>query len=206
MKTIKYFLVAAAIGACNVLVHAQTGLVRMNISYAPSFPTGSFHKFINDPSYSGFDMAFMYGINDKVSVGFNTGFRDYYQKYPRQVYKLADGGDISAVVSNSVQTVPLMLKANYNLRTGKRLQPFAGVAAGGNLVLYRQFLGEFGSSKNKFTFEAQPELGIYMAFNGHSEAGITLSGVYNFIPFNYAGVSNLNSAGIKLGISFPMRD
>ncbi len=76
-----------------------------------------------------------------MAVGFGTGFQDFYQKYPRQVYKAADGSDISAVVSNSVQTVPLLAKFRYYFSPGKREQPFAGAGVGGDMVLYRQFLG-----------------------------------------------------------------
>lgn len=205
MKTIKYFWVLYIISVCNTAVHAQSGIAKLNINYVASFPTGSFHQFISNPSYNGFDVSFLYGINNKFSVGFNTGFSDYYQKYPRQVYQTTEGGDISAVVSNSIQTIPLLLKVNYNFNTGRRLQPYVGVAAGGNIVFYQQLLGEFGSKQNMFKLEAQPEIGLYLPFKKHSEAGITLSGVYNIIPFNYGGLNNLNNVGIKLGISFPAK-
>lgn len=206
MKTIKKIGSFLLIIICSIPVHAQQGEVKMNFNYGISFPTGSFHQFIKNTSFNGFEGSFLYGVNKNVSLGLASGYNEFYQKYPRQIYKTAGGDAISAVVSNSIQTIPLLLKANYNFSPEKRIQPYAGIAAGGAFTFYQKLLGEFGSTQNQFKFETQPELGIYMPFNKHSEAGITLSAVYTIIPYNYGGVSNLNSAGIKLGISFPTKN
>jgi len=205
MKTIKIFLVFAICAFFISSAKAQSGVTKVEVGYSASFPTSSFKDFIGDASYRGVDLRIMHGINDKLSVGFGTGFQDFYQKYPRQVYKLSDGSDISAVVSNSVQTVPLLARVQYNFVPGNRVQPFVGAGVGGNMVLYRQYLGEFGDSKNKFAFQAQPTAGIYFPFREAGSTGLTLSGYYNIIPFRYNGSTNLNSFGVSLGISLPTR-
>lgn len=207
MKTGKLFMMIVLLATAGLPLYAQQGLLKLNLQYSAAIPSGSFHQFISHASFRGFDASLLYGINDKLSLGFNTGFQDFYQKYPRQVYKTTDGSDISAVVSNSVQTVPLMAKATYKLVTGKKLQPYAGLAAGGNMALYRQYLGEFSTGdKNKFSFQAQPEIGVYIPFSKESESGVTISGVYNFIAFHYNGLDNLNHFGIRVGVSFPTRN
>ncbi|KAK6031632.1 S-adenosyl-methyltransferase MraW [Ostertagia ostertagi] len=94
-------------------------------------------------------------------VGIETGSQAFYQKYPRQLYKTADGGDLSAVVSNSVQTAPILLKAQYNLMPNRMIQPFVALATGGNIITYDQYAGEFSNdAKTKFGFAARPEAGV----------------------------------------------
>jgi opacity protein-like surface antigen len=205
MKNIKILLLMV-IGLVSIsTVKGQKGITKVEVNYSANFPTSSFKDLVSDPSFRGIDLKIMHNINDKMSVGLTTGFQDFYQKYPRAVYKLGDGSEVSAVVSNSVQTVPLLATFHYNFSPTQRLQPFAGVGVGGNMILYRQFLGEFSDSKNKFAFQAQPKIGVYFPFREGGPTGLTLSGYYNIIPFKYNGTTNLNSFGVSLGISFPTR-
>ena len=205
MKTIKIISLLAISAFFILPAHAQKGVGKIDVSYSAAYPTGSFKDFVSDGSYRGVDIKILFGKNDKLSVGFGTGFQDFYQKYPRQVYKLPDGSDVSAVVSNSLQTVPLLARAEYNFIPQNRVQPFVAAGVGGDLVLYRQYLGEFGDSKNKFAFQAQPEAGVFFPFRAGGLTGIKVSGYYNIIPFNYNGMGNLNNFGFKVGISFPTR-
>jgi opacity protein-like surface antigen len=206
MKNIKIVLLLITVFITITTVKAQQGLTKIEVGYSAAFPTSSFKDLISDGSFRGVDLKILHNINDKMSVGLTTGFQDFYQKYPRAVYKLADGSEVSAVVSNSVQTVPLLATFHYNFSPQQRLQPFIGAGVGGDIVLYRQFFGEFGDSKNKFAFQAQPKVGVYFPFREGGPAGLTLSGYYNIIPFKYNGTTNLNSFGVSLGISFPTRN
>lgn len=207
MKNIKIVLLFLITGFISITtVKAQQGLTKIEVGYSAAFPTSSFKDLVSDPSFRGIDLKILHNINDKMVVGLTTGFQDFYQKNPRAVYKLNDGSEVSAVVSNSVQTVPLLATFQYNFSLQQRLQPFAGVGVGGNMVLYRQFLGEFGDSKNKFAFHAQPEAGVYFPFREGGPTGLTLTGYYNIIPFKYNGTTNLNSFGLSLAISFPTRN
>lgn len=206
MKNIKLvlFLLAGFVGIHTA--RAQKGLTKVEVNYSAAFPTSSFKDLISDGSFRGVDLKILHNINDNMAVGLTTGFQDFYQKYPRALYKLSDGSDISAVVSNSVQTVPLLATFHYNFQPQKRIQPFVGAGVGGDIVLYNQYLGEFSDSKSKFAFQAQPKIGLYYPFRQGGLTGITLSGYYNIIPFKYNGTTNLNSFGFTLGISFPTKN
>ncbi|MBS1576832.1 MAG: hypothetical protein JST09_16160 [Bacteroidetes bacterium] len=206
MKNSKIVLLLMLSVAGIVKVNAQQGLTKVEVNYSAAFPTSSFKDLISDGSFRGIDLKILHNINDKIAVGLTTGFQDFYQKYPRAVYKLNDGSDVSALVSNSVQTVPLLATFHYNFSPQQRLQPFVGAGVGGDIVLYRQYLGEFGNSKNSFAFQAQPRVGLYFPFREGGTTGLTLSGYYNIIPFKYNGTTNLNSFGVSLGISFPTRN
>jgi opacity protein-like surface antigen len=186
-------------------LQAQEGRLNLNINYSINTPTGDFKDFVNKTSYRSWAASLLYGINDKLSVGFGTGFQDFYQKYPRQVYKLEGGGDISAVLSNSVQAIPLLAQVQYNFTPEARVQPYVGVGVGGNLILYRQYLGEFGSSKNKFGFAARPEAGVFVPFRKGGPAGITLRADYNYMPVSYNDLQGMDNWGAGVGVKFPLQ-
>lgn len=187
------------------MAQAQEGRVSLNLNYSINSPTGSFKDFIDKTSYRNWAASLLYGINDKLSVGLGTGFQDFYQKYPRQVYKLEGGGDISAVVSNSVQAIPLLAQVQYNFTPRAAVQPYVGVGVGGNLVLYRQYLGEFGNSKNKFGFAARPEAGVFIPFRKGGPAGITLRADYNYMPVKYNDLDGMSNWGAGIGVKFPLQ-
>ena len=115
MKNIKTIITLLIIPLCFSLpATAQTQSLKLDLNYNYSIPTGNFKRdIISNSSSSGFMGSLMYPFSDKWSVGLAYGFQDYYQKYPRALYHLSKTQDISAVVSNSVQTTPIMVKAKY---------------------------------------------------------------------------------------------
>ncbi|WP_315820858.1 outer membrane beta-barrel protein [Paraflavitalea speifideaquila] len=187
------------------MAQAQVGRLNVNINYSINTPTGDFKDFVNKTSYRSWAASLLYGINDKLSVGFGTGFQDFYQKYPRQVYKLEGGGDISAVLSNSVQAIPLLAQVQYNFTPQAAVQPYVGIGVGGNIILYRQYLGEFGNSKNKFGFAARPEAGVFIPFRKGGPAGITVRADYNYMPVNYNDLKGMDNWGAGIGVKFPLQ-
>jgi outer membrane protein W len=205
MKTIKIFLLFAVSALFVSSADAQRGDTKIEIGYSVSFPASSFKDFIGDASPRGIDLRIMHNITDKIAVGFGTGFQDFYQKYPRQVYKLSDGSDVSAVMTNSVQTIPLLARFQYNFTPTARVQPFVGAGVGGDMIMYHQYLGEFDQSKSGFAFQAQPTAGIYFPFRQGGRSGLSLSGYYNVIPYKYNGTTNLNSFGVSLSVSLPTK-
>ncbi|MCG2615499.1 porin family protein [Terrimonas sp. NA20] len=188
--------------------YAQKGEFRGTASYSAAMPLGSFKEnVVSKTSFRGVDINLLYGISDKVSVGFTTGYQDFYEKYPRQVYKLSDGSDVSAVISNSVQQIPLLATARYNFMTEGAIRPYALAGIGGNLVLNRQFLGEYtNDNTSRFALSARPELGVFIPFGKESETGINVGAYYNYVRYNKGDIDNMNSVGIRLGIGFPMRN
>ena len=206
MKLRNIVFTLVSIFAFAGMVQAQRGTARLDLSYTAGLPLGSFKENLNETSFRGFNGALMFGVNDNVSVGISAGFQDFYQKHPRQLYKLDDGSDISAVLSHSIQTIPIMAKAGYQFQPGAVVQPYAALSVGGNMITYSELLGEFGGQQAKFGFAARPEAGIYIPFKKDGESGLKLGASYNIMPFKeLPGFKNLNHLGIHAGISVPMR-
>jgi len=204
MKKIKYAMAGFAL-LFSAAAFAQNDGFTLKLNYSVAVPTGASKELISKTSYVGFGAELMYHLNNQFSLGLESGSQNFYQKYPRQLYKAADGSDLSAVVSNNVDMVPILLKAQYNLLPEGIVQPFVALGAGGNIIVYDQYAGEFSNdNKTKFSFAARPEAGVYVPFRKGSGAGFSLSAGYNFMQFNYNGLNNLNNITARAGVSFPL--
>ncbi len=203
----KRILLAVIAGVFSLsAVQAQKGLTKLDLGYNVALPLGDFKATsVNNTSYRGFQASVLYGINNKLSIGLGTGFQDFYQKDPRQVYKLTDGSDVSAVLTKSIQTIPVLATAKYNFTPNAAVQPYAALGVGGNLISYNQLLGEFGNQQSKVGFAARPEAGVYIPFKKNGVSGISVGASYNIMPFTQLGSSNLNNLGLHAGISIPLR-
>jgi len=185
---------------------AQQGEVRMTLSLAGASPLGEFKNLVSKTTFRGGDVLILYGINDRLGVGLNIGFQDFYEKYPRSVYKLSDGSDISAVLTNSVQTIPFIATARYNLKPGGYFQPFLSAGAGGAVVMNSQYVGEYPNEEDKVSFAVRPGAGIFIPFHKNGEVGVNLGVNYTFIPYKQTDISNLSYLGFTIGIGFPARN
>jgi outer membrane protein W len=205
MKTIrKIILPIIAIFFIQTNLWSQEGLWKINPEYSVAIPTGALKNLTDKTSLRGWNVSALYGVTDQLSVGLATGFQDFYQKYPRTVFH-EPGSDFSAVITNSIQVIPIMLKAKYQFSQQGFVQPYASLAAGGNFVQYQKYYGQFVDSRSKFGFAAQPELGINIPIGEMKRTGINLAAAYNFMPFKYNDADGFNHISLKAGVNIPLR-
>jgi opacity protein-like surface antigen len=204
MKNNKLFFLPVVFLLSAFAVKAQKGETKFNISYSAALPTGSFKNVVSENSFRGFSAGVLHGVSENVSLGLVTGFQDFYQKYPRQLYKLSDGSDLSAVLTYSIQTIPVLAEVKYNFTPNGKIQPYAAIGAGGNLITYNQLFGEFGDKQAKIGFAARPEAGLQIPF-GKGGAGFSVGASYNIMPFKQDNLKNLNTIGLQAGFNIPMR-
>ncbi len=204
MKKMRFLLLVTIATLLGAAAYSQQGTWKLNLNWGAAFPTGNHKTMFNDPSYRGWSGAILYGATDKLQVGLEAGFQDFYQKTARAVYS-EGGSDISAVITNSIQTIPLMVKGKYMFTNEGFARPFASLAVGGNLVQYRKFYGQFSESDTKFGFAAQPELGLHIPVGRSGNTGIHIAAGYNLMPYKFGDADGLNSAVLKAGISVPLR-
>src|SRR5687768_10049116 len=113
MKTgLKFFMAFISIMVFQTKGWSQQGMWRITPGYSVGIPVGNFSNIVDEVSLRGWSVNILYGASDQLSIGLSGGFQDFYQKYPRAVLH-EEGSDISAVISNSVQTIPVMVKAKY---------------------------------------------------------------------------------------------
>jgi hypothetical protein len=187
---------------------AQRGEMKLNLYYNYGIPSGTFQSDViskGSPRGGGGDI--LYNINRVWSVGMSAAFQDYYQKYPRAVYNTGKNEQISAVLSNSIQTTPILAKAVFNPLGRKRssIQPYLSAGAGVSLVSDKQYLGQFESSDASTVFTGQVGAGVQIPFGKFSNAGLMVGANYNYVPYNRNELSNLNTVDLRLGIYLPLR-
>jgi opacity protein-like surface antigen len=178
--------------------------VQFKIGYNTGMPLGTFKEFMGKNSFRGFRGELGLPVSERLKVGLGVSYNDYYEKLPRQIYETKDG-TISAVVSNSIQTTPIQLKASYDLTTGT-IRPYVGLGAGGNLVSYAHYLGEFGNRESKMKLSASAEAGLTIPFNKQTRAsGLDIGAHFNYMPYNRNNLNNLNNWGIHAAVFFPLK-
>ncbi len=198
------------IAACFLTMSASAqDKLKLELSYDISSPLGSFkNDYINKTSFRGGSGELSYSFNPNFSLGLYSGFQSYYQKYDRQVYKLQGNQVISAVVSNSMDIVPLLLRGTFyplGSSATAKIQPYVSAGAGVSFVNYSQYLGEFGGSQTSATFAAQAGAGIVIPFGSIDQNGIKIGATYNYTSYNQNSISKLNSVGVNAGVVFGLK-
>ena len=182
---------------------AQKGAVKFDLNYNYSIPVNGFKSdLISNSSPRGIRGGLTYSLNDQLSLGIESGWQDYYQKYPRATYSIGKSQDISAVLSNSIQTTPFLLKANYSLLKSAPIKPFISVGAGANLIDFNQYFGEFVTGNTSVGFIAQGGLGVMIPFRKNSGSAISISGNYDYSPYKKFGYNDLNTINLQAGVVF----
>lgn len=206
-KNFKKIIGALAILLCFALpASAQKGVVKFDLNYNYSFPLSSFkNDLVSNNSPRGFMAGVLYNFSDKLSGGVGFGFQDYYQKYSRQLYHLSNTQDISAVLSNSIQQTPVLVKAKYFPGSGSFLKPYISVGAGANIIDFKQYFGEFGSSQTNVGFRGEAGVGVMIPFKKTGSSGINIGATYDYAPYNKYGYKDLSSANIQAGVVIPLK-
>lgn len=206
MKKIKIIIAALGIICFSQSANAQKGTFKLDLNYNYSLPISGFKSdLVSVNSPRGFMGGLMYSFNDKLSAGLGFGFQDYYQKYPRALYPLSKSQEVSAVLSNSIQTTPVILKAKYFPLSASFLKPYVSVGAGANIIDFNQYLGEFGSGQTNVGFRAQGGLGVMIPFTKFSSSGINVGATYDYAPYHKFGYNDLSSVNFQAGVTINLK-
>ena len=207
MKKIKIMFVAfCSLLFTTISAEAQDGRLKLHLNYNYSVPTGGFNSdLVSNSSPRGFNGSLMYTFNNNWEGGLSVGYQDYYQKYGRTVYALSKTQDLSAVVSNSIQTTPVLLTARFFPLNSPFVKPYISAGAGINIIDFRQYLGEFGSEQTNAGFLAQGGLGVTIPFGKLKTSGVEIGGNYDYFPYNKYGYNDLNTVNAHAGVFFQIR-
>ncbi|HSR40288.1 MAG TPA: hypothetical protein VLL95_15365 [Phnomibacter sp.] len=205
------------------MAQPKKGDAYMSIFYSAAVPTGNFKSsFVDRTSWRGSAIDLMWYVSDELALGASLAFQDFYQKTPRDLYQLSDGSDMSAVRSRSLQTIPLMMKANYfpvkmktasgtvlagnRVEPGLQVLPYFSLGAGVNMVPYQQLYGIFTSADDfRAGFAAMAGAGLKVPFGRFMQNGFVLEANYNLMPFNHFVMTNVNHFNFRLGFQFEMQ-
>ena len=204
MKNIIAFIILVLAAAGFSDVQAQDRLM-LKVGYNTAMPVGTFKDYMGKNSFRGYRGEILYPVNEQLKIGLGVSYNDFYEKLPRKQYQTSEG-TLSAVVSNSIQTTPIMIKGDYELTKNGWIRPYVGLGAGFNLVTYARYFGEFSDKKTGFKPAVGGEAGVNIPFNRETRmSGINLGGHYNYLPFKYNELTNLNNWGVHVAVYFPLK-
>jgi long-subunit fatty acid transport protein len=195
----------------TIAAHAQSNdKWRMELNYNVSIPTGSFKtNEVGTTSFRGVSGGINYNFNPKFSLGLNVGFQSYYEKLDRQLYKGEGNQTISAVRTNLIDIMPVLLKATYFPIAGtsnSKLQPYLSAGAGVNMVNYQQFYGEFGGSEYAVPLALQAGAGVAVPLGVSGTTSLKLGATYNYSGYTKNDVNTkLGNVGVNVGLVFPFK-
>jgi hypothetical protein len=198
-----------AITATSAFAQSGEGKLKMKLNYNIGLPLGSFKSdFISNSSFNGGNGEIGYWFNPSIGLGLNVGYQNYYQKYGRQTYKVDNGETISAVLSNTIESIPVLINGTFAplAKTAAKIQPYVSVGAGVDMVNYRQYYGEFSSGNSSTSFAAQAGAGFMVPLGTKlNKASLQVGGTFNYVSYKENGLSNLNNAGVNAGVIFPIK-
>lgn len=177
---------------------------QLSLSYRVDVPTGAFKNYISNTAGRGFNAGISHLFNNQLGIRFNIGYNDFYQKYPRAVYDDGQGNLISAVITNSLQEIPLQAMIHYTLMNKNFIRPYVNAGAGFNIIMYNQYLGEFSNQQTKTKPVFNAGAGVYIPVSKYSSTSINIGADYNYALLNVTGIKNVNSISIHAGIDFPI--
>ena len=204
MKNIIAFIILVSVTVGYSEAQAQDRLM-LKVGYNTGMPVGNFKDYMGKNSFRGYRGEILYPVNEQLKIGLGVSYNDFYEKLPRKHYQTSEG-TLSAVVSNSIQTTPIMIKGEYELTKNGWIRPYVGLGAGFNLVTYARYFGEFNDKKTGFKPAVGGEAGVNIPFNRETRmSGINLGGQYNYLPFKYNELTNLNNWGVHVAVYFPLK-
>ena len=181
-----------------VFAKAQQQSFHLNINYSPSLPLGNFKDVTDGMTWRGWEMNLLYQASPQLSIGLGGSSVSFYKRYPQTTFH-QPGSDITAVVTNSIELMPIMVKAKYNLTNGA-LHPYVGIGAGINVIRYDKYYGEFVDYDHVIRFAAQPELGMHIPFVSSDKIGLNIGAGYNYMPYKNGEVDGLHNIAFKGGL------
>jgi len=206
MKKIKLTIAGLIIIGFAMPAVAQNGSLKLDLNYNYSIPLSGFkNDLVSNGSPRGFMGGLFYSFNNHLSGGLSFGFQDYYQKYPRTIYNLSKTQQISAVLTNSIQVTPVLLKAKYFPNANSFLKPYVSLGAGANIIDNKQYFGEFGNSQTNVGFRAQAGVGLMVPFKKSGTSGLNVGASYDYAPYKKYGYKDLNNVNIQAGVVLELR-
>lgn len=201
MRSIKNWIliIAGCLG-----IQAASAQVRpplsVNLDYSVAQPFGALKDYTNKTSARGWKAGIQYMLNDQLAVGLKTGFQDFYERSPREVYP-TKSGDISAVQTRTLQTIPILATVQYQFtRPDATVIPYANLGVGVANMNYEKYWGQFVDSHNTWQFQVSPEVGINIPFGRTSPLLFNASVQYNYSPYKYAEITNFSSVQGNIGL------
>ena len=137
-------------------IYGQKGYSVVN--YSVGFSTGDFNEYVDQISYRGINLEFMWNVKPNLDAGLEVGWNVFYAKEDKKVY--TEGTEsISGVQYRYTNAVPIIAGARWR-KTGGKTQPYVGAGVGTTSVNRSTDFGLYRIYNNTWQFCVRPEAGL----------------------------------------------
>jgi hypothetical protein len=157
MKIRILILILLVTGFSSHTVFGQAKLT--TLEYTVGFGMGDLNDFIGKPSFRGATLEYHKMMHSNIGVGFELGWSAFYEALDYDTYTLGTAS-LSGKQYRYCSTVPVLASANYYLKPGKEVNPFAGIGIGAQFSRSDIDMGIFNNRVDTWHFALKPEVGV----------------------------------------------
>lgn len=141
----------------STLVSAQNNLT--TLQYSMGFGTGDLGDHISKTSFRGFTIDYRKLVQPNVGVGVDLGWNVFYEEMPYATYTTNGSTDITGKQYRYQNQFPMLVAADYYLKPGEKINPFAGLGIGTMYSLRNTDMNLYTLEQDAWHFALRPEVG-----------------------------------------------
>ncbi|MBS0001423.1 MAG: hypothetical protein KFF73_20725 [Cyclobacteriaceae bacterium] len=142
------------------------------LTYSMALPVGETSDFISNVSWRGFTIDGKYFINDRMTLGWTTGWQTMYES---ESGTFVDGTQSATGIQyRYLNVLPILLTSHYFFHEDGEMQPFLGIGAGTFWIESKANMGLFSDTEDNWHFGLAPEAGILFPVSFQSNLYISL--------------------------------
>jgi outer membrane protein W len=177
MKNIKYILIVIAAFVVFMPSKSQAQYNEFFLGYNFAVPMPDSKDYVSNVSYYGVDLNYKRFVNRNTSVSLSFAWNVFY-KETRDVIALPNA-DLSGLQNRYINTLPMLVGVQYYIGKSKT-RPYAGANLGALYSSRRLQMGIYEITDYKWRFMVQPELGVLINVDNHSDVALGVSYNYGF--------------------------
>lgn len=170
----KIFIILFCAIAISSSAQSLTG-----IQYSMGFGTGDLGDYIGAASFRGFTIDYRKLVQPNIGVGFEAGWNVFYEEKSFDTYSQGNLS-LSGKQYRYNNQFPMLFSADYYLKPGEDINPFAGLGIGTMYSLRNTDMGQYTLEEDAWNFALRPEVGVLFAANPDMSLSITGKYYYGF--------------------------
>lgn len=195
---ISIFVLVGIVGGTSVLAQDDPGSSSLAFQYTISVPLGNTAEFMKKTSLRGATVDYKFHFNDVASVGVSLGWYVFFDQRDYDTYTLkSETMSLSGMQNRYINSIPILVTANYFLMSGAKVSPFAGLGIGTTYNEAALVMGMYSLYVDSWHFTLAPELGARINL-APGVSGL-LSGRYN-VNFENADLDTQSYIGLNIGV------
>jgi len=145
------------------------------LQYSIGFGTGDLGSYISKPSFRGVAIDFRKLVTPSIGVGFELGWHVFYEGQSGETYTRGNL-TYSGNQYRYNNQFPALFAADYYLKPGEKINPFAGLGLGVMYSLRDTDMNQYRLTQEAWNFTLRPEIGVLIEAN--ASTSLMISGKY----------------------------